>query len=258
MSFDVAYAQYQAENDKLEVFISDDCGVNWTNMYSKSGSALSTRGPVTTAFVPTATQWRKEVISLAGYSGDVLVKFVATSAFGNNLYLDNVNLSQCASQTITATALKEEICKGESLKITAGGATSYSWSSGQSTATIVITPTSAATYTYEVTSNDPGTCKNSALFSLVVNPCTSIQQYENATIEHNIYPNPNNGDFILNATLSNKETHILIFNTIGEKVYTKELISGRNEINASLAKGVYYYELRQSSMNMAAGKLIVQ
>jgi hypothetical protein len=50
----------------------------------------------------------------------------------------------------------------------------------------------------------------------------------------------------------------LIFNTIGEKVYTKELISGRNEINASLAKGVYYYELRQSSMNMAAGKLIVQ
>ncbi len=96
MSFDVAYSQYSANtNDKLEVFVSNNCGANWTSVYNKSGSGLSTTGSVlTSAFTPAAGQWRKEVVALTTFTGNILVKFVATSAYGNNLYLDNINLSQ--------------------------------------------------------------------------------------------------------------------------------------------------------------------
>jgi hypothetical protein len=100
LSFDVAYAQYTNQNDKLEVMTSTDCGASWTTVYSKQGSVLSTApANSVSAFVPTATQWRTETVSLPSLANQpsVIVKFVATSDFGNNLYVDNVNLGQPAS-----------------------------------------------------------------------------------------------------------------------------------------------------------------
>lgn len=99
LTFDVAYRQYNAaSSDKLEVFVSDDCGVTWTSKYSKAGPTLSTfAGYQTGAFLPLqdSAYWRHETIALPGYAyATLLVKFRATSAYGNNLYLDNVNLQQ--------------------------------------------------------------------------------------------------------------------------------------------------------------------
>lgn len=95
LTFDVAYTQYSNETDLLEVLFSTDCGANWTSAYNKSGSALSTAPITTAAFVPNATQWRKESVLLLGANNaSVLLKFKATSDYGNNLYIDNVNLSQ--------------------------------------------------------------------------------------------------------------------------------------------------------------------
>ena len=104
--FDVAYAQYDGtENDQLDVMISDDCGTTWTNMYSKAGTALMTTAPVTPGvFTPTGSQWRKDTVDLAGYANkDILVKFVGTSDFGNNMYLDNINLKSCGIAPVMAT-----------------------------------------------------------------------------------------------------------------------------------------------------------
>ncbi len=97
LSFDVAYAQYTNQNDKLEVKISVDCGANWSNVYSKQGAILATApSNSTSAFVPSSSQWRTENINLSSLANQpsVLVKFVATANFGNNLYIDNVNLGQ--------------------------------------------------------------------------------------------------------------------------------------------------------------------
>ncbi len=95
LQFDVAYAQYGSENDKLEVKVSTNCGATWTTEYMKAGATLTTSPSTTVSFVPTATQWRKETISLTAYANApaLLVKFVATSNYGNNMFVDNVNLS---------------------------------------------------------------------------------------------------------------------------------------------------------------------
>jgi hypothetical protein len=98
MSFDVAYAQYASENDKLEVKVSTDCGQSWTTAFNKAGTVLKTVAAQTSAFTPNNNaQWRNETFALpaaAANNAQVLVKFVATSAYGNNLYVDNVNISQ--------------------------------------------------------------------------------------------------------------------------------------------------------------------
>jgi hypothetical protein len=94
LDFYVAYATYQTEQDKLEIKVSTDCGTTWTTVFNKAGSALQTANPQTTAYVPTAAQWRLESVDMTPFINQtkVMVKFVATSAYGNNLYLDEINL----------------------------------------------------------------------------------------------------------------------------------------------------------------------
>lgn len=96
LTFWVAYAQYSSENDQLEVVYSSDCGANWTSVFSKSGSTLKTVPAQTTAFTPTAAQWRKETVDLSTVPAGALVAFRATSNYGNNLYVDDVNIANVA------------------------------------------------------------------------------------------------------------------------------------------------------------------
>jgi hypothetical protein len=96
LDFDVAYRQYSSENDRIEVNVSTNCGQTWTTIYNKAGSTLSTvPGGQTTAFTPTASQWRHESVSMSQFIGNssVFVRFKATSNYGNNGYVDNINVS---------------------------------------------------------------------------------------------------------------------------------------------------------------------
>ena len=96
LSFDLAKASRGSENDQLDILVSKDCGGNWTTVYSKAGSLLSTRAAITTPFEATLAQdWVTKTVSLNGFAEyEVLVKFRVTNDNGNNMYLDNINLSQ--------------------------------------------------------------------------------------------------------------------------------------------------------------------
>ncbi|HRE24268.1 MAG TPA: T9SS type A sorting domain-containing protein, partial [Bacteroidia bacterium] len=99
-TFSVAYCQYSNENDRLDVRVSTDCGATWSSVYNKAGAALSTTAAQTTSFTPSsASQWRAETVSLANYVGQpsVLFSFKATSGYGNNLYVDDINLTGVTS-----------------------------------------------------------------------------------------------------------------------------------------------------------------
>lgn len=96
LSFDVAHAQYSASYiDRLQVNVSSDCGANWTTVYDKQGAALATTAATTNSFNPTASQWRLETVSLDQFVGsaELLVQFRGISGFGNNAYVDNINIS---------------------------------------------------------------------------------------------------------------------------------------------------------------------
>lgn len=103
ITFDLAYAQRDAtSSDKLEFYVSDNCGNTWTKMFDKSGSSLATFNDyVSNAYVPDpfdATHWRKVSVALTGFNKpQVLSKFVVTNDHGNNIYLDNVNLTTAVS-----------------------------------------------------------------------------------------------------------------------------------------------------------------
>jgi hypothetical protein len=80
----------------------------------------------------------------------------------------NVN----ALPTVTATAAVGTICVGSTETLTAGGATSYVWSSGGTSATEQVSPTTTTTYT--VTGTDANSCVNTATVTVNVNALPTV------------------------------------------------------------------------------------
>jgi hypothetical protein len=81
--------------DTLQVLISTDCGNTYTSLYKKWGGSLITRKtPVTTSFVPAANEWRKDSVNITGYidKGPVMLAFLNTTNYENNIYLDDINV----------------------------------------------------------------------------------------------------------------------------------------------------------------------
>ncbi len=113
LTFEVAYQLYTdpASNpnysDTLRVQVSTDCGATWTTIYNKFGTQLTTANPTfsTTPFVPTASQWRLETVSLIPYASaqNAQFRFVNITEYENNLYIDDINLTN--STGISSAAL---------------------------------------------------------------------------------------------------------------------------------------------------------
>ncbi len=111
LKFDHAYAYYdQTFFDSLRVEISSNCGETWETILHDGKDGLATAPPFTDpniGWVPAASQWRGNEIDISSYNGaaEVLIRFVAESGFGNNMYLDNVNVSTTVgTKELTLTA----------------------------------------------------------------------------------------------------------------------------------------------------------
>lgn len=100
LTFDVAYARWGAANsDTLEILASTDCGETYQSLYLKGGSDLATSPDFQDAFFPTSAQWRKDSVNLSAYLevNNLQIAFRNIGRYGNNLFIDNVNIGQTAT-----------------------------------------------------------------------------------------------------------------------------------------------------------------
>lgn len=95
LTFNYAYATAVSELDQLELMTSTDGGSSYSSLIVLNGgpapAILNTGGAVSAAqFVPTAGQWGTYQIAIP--TGTNKIKFRGISAFGNSLYIDNINV----------------------------------------------------------------------------------------------------------------------------------------------------------------------
>lgn len=96
LTFDVAYREYNSSyTDDMRIDASDDCGLTFSQVYFKDGATLATGASSTSNWEPSsASDWRNDTIDLSSsVGGNVTLKFVNICGYGNNLYLDNINLT---------------------------------------------------------------------------------------------------------------------------------------------------------------------
>jgi PKD repeat protein len=196
MTFDVAYAAYNATYvDGLEVLITTDCGTTWTSLYNKTGSTvaagnLPTANATTSNFVPTSNQWRTETINLNSYinNTNVQLAFRNLAGYGNNLYIDNINITGTSVPTPPTASFTSTpsgtACTGQTVQYTStssGSPTSYSWSfPGGSPATSTsqnptVTYNTAGTYNASLTvTNSLGSNTSNQTNFITINQTPSI------------------------------------------------------------------------------------
>ena len=111
-----------------------------------SGSSISVTPGSTTTYTVTGT--------ISGCTGTATVSVTVNPA-----------------PSVTASASPASICAGQSTTLTAGGASTYSWSSGGSGSSTSVTP--GGTTTYTVTGTSSG-CTGTATVSVTVNPLPNV------------------------------------------------------------------------------------
>lgn len=105
LSFRYSYGLFSGFNgDSLQILISRDCGLTWQKIYNKGGSRLGTSGS-SIAFYPLLKgYWKKETISLSDFPGNLLIRFRNICGYGNNLFLDDVEVKQLTGIRETSLA----------------------------------------------------------------------------------------------------------------------------------------------------------
>ncbi len=132
LTFKHAYARYQyttSTNDSLIVYISLNCGTTWTRLLAKAENGtynFATSTPKTSEFTPSSSSnWcgagggsnaACNTINLSSYVGfdNIKIKFESYNGFGNDLYIDNINISGVPIKPVANFGTnRTTVCAGE-------------------------------------------------------------------------------------------------------------------------------------------------
>ena len=151
------------------------------------------------------------------------------------------------------------ICKNQKITLDAGIASSYAWSTGETTRTINIDSTKAVAGLAEiiVTVTNSYGCTNKDTVDIRFITCTGIDEITKSTIS--IYPNPTSGltRFELNGVQDNAT--LTIYSIEGQTVYTKQIAGNTtSELDlTALPKGLFFVKIYNNKTSLLS-KLIIQ
>jgi len=157
-----------------------------------------------------------------------------------------VNISQPNPLIITGLSTPTISNDGTASATVNGGTPpyTYNWNNGGNTQTI----TGLIAGTYLVTVTDANGCTN--------NGSIDVQQFT-GTIDiptlntFDLYPNPSNGQFTLDLGFdTNEDAEIIIFNTIGQRVWSKNVVGEQFTLPIDLTQqssGIYFVEIATSN-----------
>ncbi|MDB5255812.1 MAG: C-terminal target protein [Chitinophagaceae bacterium] len=268
LTFNVSYKIFdETHADTLAVFAVTDCGNTLTGLYKKGGLDLqTTASTVTTGFAPVSTlDWRTETIDLSAYTGQrVRLLFRAMNDYGDNLYLDKINIAGTyASPVADFTASKTTgVASAEAIAFTnasTGNITSYTWNFGAEatppTASTVgphsVSYSTTGSKTISLTITGPGGTNTvtKTNYVSVVTSVISSSTLENAGIK--VYPNPTKDMIYIDAPNSeyvSAEVLDVLSNTVIEKQGNTD--GSRLEISLTgKPQGLYLMMIKTSQGN---------
>ncbi|NUM51551.1 MAG: PKD domain-containing protein [Flavobacteriales bacterium] len=218
MFFDVAYCRKpnSTYSDTLSVLVSTNCGQTWTQVYYKGGTILSTAPNSNQSFIPAVNQWRTDTINLNAYIGQpsVTISFRNHNRYGNNLYIDNINIEGVGTNPPVAnfSATPTIICEGSQVQFTdlsTNNPTSWNWTFSGGT------PGTSTQQNPIVTYNTPGTYDVTLVATNLYGNDTEVK---NAYIIVNPIPvataTPN-----LQTICSGQSTNIVLTSNVGGTTY---------------------------------------
>jgi hypothetical protein len=153
----------------------------------------------------------------------------------------SVTVTVSPDPTVQIVSTRTTICKGEKTVLTASGGTAFVWTNlTPTTASVQVNPTNLSLpTTYMVTVTDLNGCVGTATINVKVNACTGVNERENEEDLIAVFPNPNNGNFIIQLKCN---MNLLLINQFGQVI--KELnFTEENRFRQNiqeLSSGIYF------------------
>jgi hypothetical protein len=198
-----------------------------------------------------------QVVTPAGTTQYVLV--ANSQSLAVNCYSSySVTVSVNPNPTITAATIKTLTCKGESNTLTANGAASYTFANantGNSVGTgsaVVVSPT--ITTLYNITAVNSSGCIGTGQIQAKVSTCPGMKENA-ARTAWQVFPNPNNGTFIVSA---DEDIQLTLTDALGREISAFAL-SAQNAHKVSipdLQAGIYFIR-RTGDENSEYTKIVV-
>lgn len=172
-----------------------------------------------------------------------------------------INYTNTPPPSVTITPSSSVICVGQSATLTAsstGTINYYQWTPSLTTSSVVvINPTITTVYTATATNNAYCTSDNSV--TITVSLCTDINSNNFKNSQINIYPNPNNGEFVIYYNSPNENSTYEIYNGIGQLI--KNGIIEREKIPINLGSqfsGVFIIRVLENKKQILVKKIVVE
>jgi hypothetical protein len=166
------------------------------------------------------------------------------SLYNGILYI--LELTVVANPEVTING-KDKVELGESVTLTASGADTYVWSTGETGASITVTPDE--TTKYYVAGTKDG-CEGNAEFTVEV--ALSIE--ENESVDANVYPNPTQGELRIECDAMKELTVVMPNGQVVEKINVND---DRCSLDMSeYNSGVYYIKITTKDNNVRIYKTV--
>lgn len=163
-----------------------------------------------------------------------------------------------ALPVLTLSTSNATSCSGQTSSISAAGASSYSWSSGNTGSLIVVSPTVTTNYTV-YGFNEEG-CEGTGSITQHVTVCTNLLT-KSAIFKENsfVFPNPGADIFYLRMHLVSMQTQIKVVNMLNQVILSKEVLGDVTEIDLSeFSDGVYFIHVSVDNTTSNVHKIIKQ
>jgi hypothetical protein len=202
------------------------CNGQAANLTANGASTYSwNTGATTNAIAPTPTT--TTTYSVIGASG---------SCSDSTTVTINVN----PNPTVSAVSNMSMICVGQSATLTASGASTYTWNTTATGASLVDSPTITVTYT--VTGEDANGCTAMAIIQQSVSACTSVTSTPvGKETLMKVYPNPGSGFATMELYADSK---VIVVNVLGAVISNETHTAGTHNLNISqCANGIYFVQV---------------
>lgn len=212
--------------------------VNSGSICSGSSFTMVPSGASTYTF-----QGGNAVVSPTSNASYTVVGTNSAGCVSNTFATSSITVQASPSVSVTGAGT---ICIGQATVLTASGANTYSWNTGATTSSILVSPSVTTSYTTTGTSSVTG-CSGITVTNLVVSSCAGVANMESDIEGLTIYPNPSNGNFTIE--LNNEEIKKITITDNAGKLITK-ITSKEELISVSLeqfANGIYHVKVESNN-----------
>jgi hypothetical protein len=146
------------------------------------------------------------------------------------------------------------VCPGGSATLIAFGAVSYTWSNGQMTNPIVVSPNTNTVYV--VTGSSPAGCTNSVTANVFMSTCIGLKEQSNEN-GIGIFPNPFRDVINIRFENASEKLSINIYNSTGQIICSRECESSQASIDLrDKCAGIYLISVSQAGRNIFKARMI--